>query len=382
MYIDDVDNLDLTYGYFYLAGHDYTVAQNKITYRWNFTSISGSLQSGWNDLNLTFMYANSLDCVVPLDKNALDVRRLYTIKFSNIGIVFRGKGMPLRMNLDGFSIKRNHFEHSSMFDYGLYLHDHDLVKTDMSAIDLHNCTIEFFIRPDWSWTGFDIFNDFKYRSLFHLANTSNDVLGASISSRGLEIYYGNLIDSFNLFVIPNVSNDTIDKIFHVAFVFSNDGSGIGNDRSTIHFYIDNVLVAESTETWTIKDAKHFYFIFGGQGLLIQKMGSGITNTSAIDAVISNLKIYNYCKLNFEDSLNNDESIESSTGSLLQPNKLIEISTDNLTFHKIGSPDLPFIFEDVAHGISIPIYIRTIIPRNLTGHEKRTATVVGSWDVGV
>lgn len=302
IYIDDINNLDLTYGYFYLGGHDYTTAQNKITYRWNFTSISGSLQSGWNDLNLTFMYANSLDYTIPTDNKALDVRRLYTIKFSNIGIVFRGKGSQLRMNLDGFHIMRNHFEHSSAFDYGLYLHDHDLIKTDLSALDLHNCTIEFFIRPDWNWNGFDVFNDFKYRSLFHLANTANDVFGASMLQRGLEIYYGNLIDSFNIFVIPNVSNDTADKLFHMAFVFSNDGSGISNDRSTLHFYINNVLVAKSIETWTIKDAKHFYFIFGGQGLLIQKMGSGVTNTSAVDAVISNLKIYNYCKLNFEDFL--------------------------------------------------------------------------------
>lgn len=67
---------------------------------------------------------------------------------------------------------------------------------------------------------------------------------------------------------------------------------------------------------------------------------------------------------------------------MQPNKLIEISTDNLTFHKIGSSYLPFMFNDVVPGASIPIYIRTAIPKNLVGSEKRTAAVIGSWDVGV
>jgi len=245
-----------------------------------------------------------------------------------------------------------------------------------------NILVPLIMVYDWTWRGADIYSDFKYRSLFHLTNTVNDVFGASISSKGLEIYYGNLIDSFNLVVIPNVSDDIIDKVFHMAFVFSNDGSGIANDRSTIRFYINNTLVAKSTETWAIQDAKHFYFIFGGQGLVVQKMGSGITDTSAVDAVISNLKIYNYCKLDFEDSLNNTENLESSNENIMQPNKLIEISTDNLTFHKVGSQSLPFMFDDVEPGVSIPIYIRTIILKNLTGNEKRTATVIGSWDVGV
>mgnify|MGYP001224174190 CR=1 FL=1 len=382
LYIDDVDNLDLTYGYFYLGGHDYTIAQNIITYRWNFTSISGSLQSGWNTLNLTFMYADSIEYTAPGDKNAFDVRRLYSIKFSNIGIVFRGSGNSLRLNLDGFHIQRNHFEHSSSFDYGLYLHDHDFLKSNISGIDFHDCTIEFFIRPDWDWTGRDFYNDFKHRTLFHLSNTSNDVFGASISQKGLEIYYGNIVDNFNLFIVSNVDADVIDKIFHTAFVFSNDGSGIDGSGSTIHFYIDNVLVAKTSNVWAIKDSKHFYFIFGGQGLLNQKMSSGVTTTSAVDAVISNLKIYNYCKTNFEDSLNNTENIDNSTGSFLQPNKLIEISSDNLTFYKVGSADLPFIFDDVTPNTSIPIYVRTIIPKTLIGKEKRTAAIIGSWDVGV
>jgi len=383
-YIDDIDNLDLTYGYFYLGGYDDTENQNRINYIWNLASISGSLQSGWNNLNLTFLYVDAIEYVLPIDDATLDVRRLYSVLWSKIGIVFRGKGNPIGMNFDGFSIARNHFEHSSAFDYGLYLHASDMLKVGVGGIDFGSCTIEFFIRPDWDWTSGDVLNDYKCRSLFHFSNTDNDVLGAIVTTEGLELYYGNITKNLNAFTILDSSETAttvIDTVFHIAFVFSNNGSGM-SDNSTIRVYINNVLIAKSMDVWAINDIKHFNFIFGGQGLLFHRMVGATADVSAVDAVISNLKIFNYCKTNFDDSLNNNDDLENTGGGLIQPYELIEISSDNVTFHKVGSVDLPFIFREVAAGISIPIYVRTKIPKNLTGEEKRTAGVIGSWDIGV
>ena len=384
-YIDDIDNIDLTYGYIYLGGYDDTETQNKINYIWNLASISGSLQSGWNSLSLSFLYADAIDYVLPADEGTLDVRRLYSVLWSRMGIVFRGKGNPIGMNFDGFRIARNHFGHSSVFDYGLYLHANDMLKVGVGGIDFSGCTIEFFVRPDWDWSSRDVLNDYKCRSLFHFSNTDNDVLGAIVTTEGLELYYGNITENLNAFTIldsSEVVDSIIDTIFHIAFVFSNDGSGMSDDNSTIRVYINNVLVAKSTDVWSIKDTKHFNFIFGGQGLLFHRMVGTISDVSAVDAVISNLKIFNYCKTNFDDSLNNNEDLENVGGSLIQPCELIEISSDNVTFHKIGSVGLPFVFREIEAGTSIPIYVRTNIPKKLIGKEKRTAGVVGSWDIGV
>jgi hypothetical protein len=74
--------------------------------------------------------------------------------------------------------------------------------------------------------------------------------------------------------------------------------------------------------------------------------------------------------------------EPTTG-LLKPNDFIAISKDNVTFHKVGSSELPFFFEEVPADSSIPIWVRVNVPRfGLTGKEKRTAEVLASWDIGV
>ena len=68
---------------------------------------------------------------------------------------------------------------------------------------------------------------------------------------------------------------------------------------------------------------------------------------------------------------------------MKPDDFIAISKDNVTFHKVGSPELPFFFDDVPAGDSIPIWVKVEVPRfGLTGQEKRTAEVLGSWDIGV
>jgi hypothetical protein len=67
--------------------------------------------------------------------------------------------------------------------------------------------------------------------------------------------------------------------------------------------------------------------------------------------------------------------------LTKPSKMIEIS-DNVTYYKVGDPELPLFFEKVSPGTTIPIYVRSIVPRELTGKEKRTSGIVASWEIGV
>jgi hypothetical protein len=380
LYIEDIDTLDLDYGYIYFGGFDYTSDRNPVVHRWNWASISGSLQSGWNKLLLTFLYADSVD-YTPLSADIdRDPRRLHTIDWGRVGFVFRGKGQPISMDIDGMSIVRNHFEHGCFQDYGLYLHAHDMLKVQLSEFNLSSGTIEFFIRPDWNLFGKDIYRDHHVRSLFSISNVNNDVFGAMVSFNGIEIYYGNALTDFNVSVISGIELDVLDKVTHMAFVFSNNGTGISSDASTIRLYLNNVLVAKIHNKWTVSDKKHFTFLFGGPSPLLKKASDYDYYSSAVDGVLSRLRIFNYCKTNFDDSIRNDESLAQR--SLTKPNEFVEISKDNLTFYRIGSDQLPFFFEDVPAGETVPVWVKLNLPRNLTGREKRTAKILGSWDIGV
>jgi hypothetical protein len=378
IYIDDINNFDMDYGYVYFGGWDHTRNRNPVVYKWYFTSLSGVLQSGWSYPVLTFAYADEVE-YIEADIDERDPRRIYTMVLGRMGIVFRGKGNPMQINIDGFYIYRNRFQHSLGFDKGLYLHDHDLLKIPLGEFDLHAGTIEFFIRPDWNHSGIDLYNDYKFRALFHVTNTANDIFGACVSRDGFEVYYGNVSNDFKSYVFPNVILE-IDNLYHIAFVFSNDGTAIDSDSSTIRLYINNVLIGKSTSTWVVSDDKHYNFIFGGQSLLLQKISEADQRASSVDGVVGRLKIHNYCKTDFSDSINLDP--EADAPFLPQPGEFIEISRDNLTFHKIGDADLPFVFEKVAVGEKIPIYVRTNLPRKVSNKADRTAGVIASWDIGV
>ena len=98
------------------------------------------------------------------------------------------------------------------------------------------------------------------------------------------------------------------------------------------------------------------------------------NTASAWALLENLKMYNYAKTDFSDRFDAD----LSRTQLLNPSELIEISLDNVTFHAAGSDDLPLVVDDVANGESVTAYVRTVLPRNLTGQESRDASLLVRW----
>jgi hypothetical protein len=385
LHIDDLDNLDLSYGYFYIKGIDATSVAAPIEYRWYLSTLSGTglLQSGWCWPFLSFKYADEI--IYNIDRTSAltegkNPLRVDEATFDSIGFTFRGKGNPITMYFDGFVIGRNHFSSYSAFGQGLYLTGNDVLTCPLGGFDLTGGTIEFWIRPDWTFTGQDNTNRFKSRSIFHFGNAAGDIFGMTIGSRGLYIYYGDTITP-EIFTVTGLSETLeIDGLYHMAVVFSCNGVATG-DGSTIKLYINNHLVAKHTLTWKTYDNKLFKFIFGGQGLLSVKEGDATYRSSSLDSVISNLKIYSFCKLDFADSMTNI-SDDFRVENIAKSSELIEISKDNVTFYKVGDPNLPFFFYKVPPGTIVPIYVKTDLPSNLTGAEKRTSAIVSSWDVGV
>ena len=85
-----------------------------------------------------------------------------------------------------------------------------------------------------------------------------------------------------------------------------------------------------------------------------------------------------CKVDSMENL----SDESRLTDPFLPSKLIEISDDNVTFYKVGAAQLPFRFKEVPEDDTVPIYVRSIVPAEITGYERRTSGLYVSWDVGV
>lgn len=373
--IDNINNLDLEYGYFYFAGVD--EYDNDIEYRWNISTISSVLVTGWIEITLPFKYADEIVYVEPADYDALDPRRPDSIRFNKIGLVFRGKGNELTLHIDGFQIRRCTFDENMIHSRGLYLTGDEYLVAPISGFDGSEGTIEFWIRPDYSIYSHDFYGTFLSRCLFHFVSNSGDVFGALFSFRGLEVYRGNYKDdSLTSINFRALSSNLIDTVNHLAFVVSNNGTKT-SDGSTIQIYLNRRLIARDFTTWEVYDKKYFNFILGGKAISAVK-ADGIPQSGSLDAVISDFRIYNYCKNNFTNNFLGNTEVEA----LKDPSELIEISKDNLTFYKIGDPNLPLEFKEVAADATVPVYVRSSIPKDLSGSENRTASLVAVWTVTI
>jgi len=382
-YIEDVDKLDTSEGYVFFGGLDGTNNHRPVEYRWYLSTLSGTtaLQTGWNR---PYFRLKEADEVIssedfPLTSLITPTMPEYA-QLQTFGFKFKGKGEAFNMNIDGAVIQRNHFQDSSKFDYGLYLAGSDYLECPLGEIDLRAGTIEFWLRPDYTFAGLDIHRRFRNRSLFLLGNVANDVFGFMINSAGFNLYYGNVATDLRAMIVKGVLSGAIDGLFHIAVAFSASGNSLGGDHGTIKLYINNGLVATNYDPWSYTDEKLFKFVLGGKGPLGLIENSSSLETTSADGVISNLRIYNYCKSDFTDSMNN--VFRSGSNDLLIPSKMIEISQDNLTYYKVGDAELPFFYKKVPINDTVQIYVRSMIPDNLTGKEDRTAGILTQWDIGV
>jgi len=374
---DDIDNLDRSYGYFYFGGYDDSSGNNPVVHKWNISTLSGSLSTGWNNMFLRFKTADEVE-YIDTEENIDDVRIPSSITFGTIGMRFKGLGNPLTINIDGFKIERNRFYDYGAHGAGCYINNNDFITSPIGEASLTEGTIEFWLRPDYNDRGRDYFNVFRNRTLFHFNSNSNDVFGMMVTYKGFELYCGNIDKPVTIYSLTDFGMDILDSLLHFGVVFSNNGTQISNDRSTIRLYINNFLSFKTTDTWQVYDNKHFSFILGGKGSLNLKADT-LIETGSVDGVISDFKIYNYCKTDFRQSmLDNPDPADL----IVKPSKFIEISKDNITYYKVGDTSLPLKYEDVPAGNTASVYVRTIVPDNLSGFENRTARLLTYWDISV
>ena len=160
------------------------------------------------------------------------------------------------------------------------------------------------------------------------------------------------------------------------------------EQASLAMYFNGEVVYGTDKTWKGLRESGTRVAFGGE--LSQRFAASPHNrlaqtftavptlptniTASTWATIENLKIYNYPKTDFSDRF--DEDLKRT--QLVTPSEMIEISLDNITFESVGSANLPLVKEDVTDNETVILYVRTNIPRDLTGTENRDASIVVRW----
>jgi len=374
-YIDNVNNLDTSFGEFCFGA---MYIDKPAYYIWDIENLS--LSSGWNRVKLQF---DKYDRIEPLDlfgfddsmDESLDFRRDVTKSFR---VRYRGKEMPLVMNFDDLKIERNYFEDDVKFGKGLCLTDHEYLEIPSSDMNLRSGAVEFWLKPYYNHEGYDVFTNALSRNLFVLVNNNNDIISLGVtSSSWFEIGFGNALKKYYLIGKPRnelvIDGGYFDRnqLIHLALVWGHDGTYMDNG-DTVRFYIDGELILISKYTWEIEDTKSSSLILGGSSASI-----AYNSDSYGGGVFNNLKIYNYCKTEFDIN-----KLDVYGDLPTEPNEFLQISKDGINFYGNDDGVMPFVFDEVSAGTKIPIYIRTNKNEKFKSSNKKTGTIITSWIVAV
>lgn len=369
LYIDDINNLDTTYGKVLLGSLD--SGSEDFYYVWNIADIP--LVSGWNEVKLHFYEYSTvyptkisgsttfLESILCLQNNDRNITTFY--------IQYRGVGNKLTMFLDGITILRNTFETPVKFNKGLCLTYSDYLMMPLSNINLDKGSVEFWVKMGVDTLGRDAFGEIHAATLFTLSSNTNDIVSLRIKpGNWFEVFAGNIRKQslFSTTELPAHTFISRNSIVHIGLVWSNDGTGIAGGY-TIKLFINGILTLNSLSTWDVSDTKISFF----------KLGGGITQTAQVyndhsAFVFENVKVYNYCK---EDFLVNVQGIDGEI--LYTPENFIQISKDNLNFYGVGSENLPLVFEQVPSQSSEIVYVRTVKDKKLKSTSSN-AQIIVDW----
>lgn len=408
IWINDVSLLDTSFGTVRIGN------SRDVSYVWQ---LSGqTLNSGWNELSLQFKEAYdrseilfqpgpnynlntgesqvdfiTADAVITTSVDGNYSRNIVEAPgIRYFELEFRGKNedRELVIYLDDMRFIRNRFNDVCKFTPSLYLNNSETFTIYTEGLDISTGTIEFWFQPDWDETGridksrniipsiFKILRpDGKYMTFFFRPSTGFIVL---LNDRRRAYSFQSSFSAYNI---------SKYETFHVAVVWDVLGR-IGTVGATMQILINGEVIYGSTNTWDAIREGGATLMFGGevgQGIAATPHNQTATtftavptlpqdNTASSWALLENIKIYNYAKTDFSDIYDQD----LVRTQLLKPSQMLEISLDNVNWYGAGSDSLPLVVQNVADGQSETVYMRSNLPKNLTGDESRDASLLVRW----
>lgn len=407
LYIDDVnkldlDNINVVFGttkkllrtvvvsnYVSASDQDAEVEQDREEiivddpYYYNWGLDGNSLCNGWNRIRLKFKEYTD---ICPFNENSFfgvstDLDSMLNLatngrNLESFALYYKGKGESFTLNITDIKIERNVFDDYVKFGNGLCLDEGEMLNIPLSNLDLKKGTIEFWVKLYCDVYGRDYFGDVDSRTFFTVVSNANEILSFGIKSGTyFQFAFGKIVEGLfesDVFVDYGAKSAfAIDDIIHIAVVWSNDGKCMDNN-DTIRVYINNEYAFSTTDVWDVSDSRFVNVKFGGG--LTEKAFFGKPPKGS--AIFHNIKIYNYCKTDF-DIINND--IDSQELSYV-PNDFIEISKDDVNFYGVESDNIPLMFEQVPSKETKTVYVRSNKVNGFSKCIKKTANLDIEWQV--
>jgi hypothetical protein len=408
LWVNDISLLDTGFGTIRLGNN------REVSYTWEIKDLN--LNTGWNELKLQFLTAAdraeipfqpgptfdlnvgesevdffTADQVITSSIDGNYTRNILEapgIRYFEIEFRGRNTATELELRLDDMRFVRNHFDDVCRFAPSLYLNNSETFTIYLEGLDLSVGTVEFWMQPDWDLTArIDRFRS-VLPSIFKILRPDGKFLTFFFRPTLGFVTIINDLERIHNFQssLDTYSFDKYDT-FHVAVVWDVLGR-IGTLRSTLQILINGEIVYASNRTWEGLREGGATVMFGGE--VGQSVGATPhnpaaktftavqtlpqSNTSSSWALLENIKIYNYAKENFDDI--NEQDLSRS--QLLKPSQMLQISLDDITFHSSGSDGLPLVVQDVPSEQDGTIYIRSNIPKDITGNEDRDASLLVRW----
>lgn len=290
---------------------------------------------------------------------------MYNFKFQ-----FRGTGTndSFKVGLDNLEVLRSYYPES---EYGtsVYIAGEDYLKFPINNFNHVQGCLEFFLDPDWSKdTNCNSCTDLVTNTIFRFQNNFGYYITMMMSTAGIQIFLSNGTDTL-AHLDDSYGSIISGTRHHIALTwdFREESS------SLFQFFIDGVLSSEYfrsslTVDFDLRGMTNTYLIFGGKTW----EGYSTREVTGLDGALDNVKLYNYAKKDFTDSL----TIEGFK-TLKKSTELLQLSLDGVNFY--GYEDrgagIPLLVRNVTPGDSFDVYLKARGLSTLQDGEKNRKTLL-------
>lgn len=359
-------------------------------YEWDLSTISGTiLQDQFTEINLRFKDATVIN-KIPFNydydtgESRLTQLDLTTQEFTYLQIQLKPLAVQnnnISIWLDNFDIKRESFGLTGLNNTNtLYLNNSELVYFPMTDFDIRKGFFEAVVTPDWNEDGILDPRNEKVFTIFSALNSLNESFSCYYSERyGLVIvaYSANTQDR-RKFYCGKLTGIKQYKPFKLSIAWDSESTSIDSTAGiTVRVWLNDQVVKDFIEPWSISNTKDNYFFIGGRA---NQNDVTVSGTSDYPKYVNDLII--------------TPQTESLTGGIQNlilaktPQKLyyndlqllkdkIYLSIDGINYYNGISPVLPITIYNVDPEESIDVWVKVNIPNNRR-NLARTGYLRSKW----